>query len=113
MADVRRRSRGQRVHRCFLPWAVADRARCPKFRGITHAVVLTTPISRLRPPRTPRSLACEAPRRDAGHESRAVAECRRREVSVRSHVDAGETLEQRHRTAFGDTSLAVDHQVLL
>src|SRR5262249_45691138 len=48
-----------------------------------------------------------------GHESRAVAECRRREVSVRSHVDAGETLKQRHRTAFGDTSLAVDHQVLL
>src|SRR5262249_43444785 len=48
-----------------------------------------------------------------GHESRAVAECRRREVSVRSHVEAGETLEQRHRTAFGDTSLAVDHQVLL
>jgi SAM-dependent methyltransferase len=88
------------------------------FNLILRSAPLTTsgrsgPWYRLRPPRTPRSLTREAPRRDAGHESRSVAEFRRREVSVRSHVDAGETLEQRHRTAFGDTSLAVDHQVLL
>jgi len=67
----------------------------------------------LRLSRTPRSHAREAARRDAGHESRSIAEFRRREVCVRSHVDASETLKQRYRTAFGDTGVAVDYEVFL
>src|SRR5215472_3884744 len=67
----------------------------------------------LRLARTPRPHAREAARRDAGDESRPIAELRRREVCVRAHVDAGESLKQRHRTTFGDTSVAVNYQVLL
>ena len=65
------------------------------------------------PTRAPRSDPSQAARSDVGDVAGPVSQRFGRKHDPRAEVDAGQTLQQRHRPAFPNSSLAVDHEISL
>ena len=61
--------------------------------------------------RSPRSNSGKTGRRDSGDKTRDVAHRRGRKVSLRPQINFREALQQRHRSAFGDASVAVSNSI--